>query len=388
VSAVAVVAVAVAPALTGRLAGSPAAGHKAAAYHGKPLAFVATSGETVVPVNLTTNTAGKPIKLNVLGMPQGIAMAPDGQTVYVVSARGDVTPISTATGRQGRPIWVGGDPSTMVITPNGRQAYVADFGNGVFPVDLTTGTAGKLIKVSGATSVVMNPDGRQAYVFGAGPRRTSAAITPINVATNTTLRPIVLEGAGPIESMAVSANGTTGYVIPLSIEPGDGPAELIRVALATDRVLRPIVVGASAGTFVLAPDGKAGYAIGKASLVPVDLVTGRALKPIALPAAQMNYNFAVAPDGRLGYALGGLGHSAVPVNLVTGAALEPVNLGRPGWLSFSVTFTPNGSTVYISRYHSRGAATPGLITTLNAVTGKVGKTINTGTAPEQIVFTP
>jgi hyaluronoglucosaminidase len=50
-----------------------------------------------------------------------IAITPDGKTVYVTNfnegSGGTVTPISTATGKAGRPIKVGPGPSAIAIAP-------------------------------------------------------------------------------------------------------------------------------------------------------------------------------------------------------------------------------------------------------------------------------
>ncbi len=59
--------------------------------------------------------------------PDGIAITPDGKTVYVANiGSGTVTPIDTATNTPGEPVEVGVRPRAIVITPDGKTAYVVN----------------------------------------------------------------------------------------------------------------------------------------------------------------------------------------------------------------------------------------------------------------------
>jgi DNA-binding beta-propeller fold protein YncE len=69
---------------------------------------IGMDGNTVIPVNLVTNTAEPAIA--VTDQPFGIAITPNGATAYVVTATdttGTVVPIDTATNTAGTPISVG-----------------------------------------------------------------------------------------------------------------------------------------------------------------------------------------------------------------------------------------------------------------------------------------
>ena len=76
-----------------------------------------------------------------------MVISPDGKTAYVSSASTDtVIPISIATDTAGKPIRVGSWPETMAITPDGKTLYVANINSGnVTPVSIATGTAAKPI---------------------------------------------------------------------------------------------------------------------------------------------------------------------------------------------------------------------------------------------------
>ena len=124
--------------------------------------YVTTWSGTVTPINTATNAPGKPIHVGYFCC-GNMAITPDGKTAYVTSQNGcrvtdhrctyTVTPISTATGRPGKPIHVGSGPDTftpeIVITPDGKTAYVTT-GSGVTPISTATGTPGKPIHVVGS----------------------------------------------------------------------------------------------------------------------------------------------------------------------------------------------------------------------------------------------
>jgi YVTN family beta-propeller protein len=116
-AAVVTAAAACIPAFTG-IAGNRAAAPSAAT------AYIANySSGTVTPINLATNTPGKPIPVG--GSPAAIAITPDGKTAYVAnSSSGTVTPINLATNTPGKPIRVGRSPVWIAITPDGKTAYV------------------------------------------------------------------------------------------------------------------------------------------------------------------------------------------------------------------------------------------------------------------------
>jgi hyaluronoglucosaminidase len=151
----------------------------------------------VTPINTATNKAGKPI--HVRGVPAWIAITPDGNTAYAVTAAGRnpspitvwVTPITTATNTPGQPIPLGatnlsatGGSGQIAIAPNGKTAYVATVA-GVTPINTATNTAGQPIHIANLTQIAITPDGKTLYAATAADR-----IIPINTATGTPGQPI------------------------------------------------------------------------------------------------------------------------------------------------------------------------------------------------------
>jgi DNA-binding beta-propeller fold protein YncE len=121
----------------------------------------------------------------------GLAVTPDGKTVYAVDSL-TVVPISTATGKAGKPIQTGYNSWQMVFTPNGKTGYVLGGLNTVTPVSTVTGKAGKPITVgragySAPWAIAITPNGKTAWVTGDQPHNVlhpPGYVLPISTATN------------------------------------------------------------------------------------------------------------------------------------------------------------------------------------------------------------
>jgi YVTN family beta-propeller protein len=128
------------------------------------------------------------------GVIRPLSAPPTGQqpagkfTVYVRSiGAGTVTPITSGASTPGQPIWVGQGTGGMAITPNGKTIYVADYGGMVTPITTATNTPGTPIEVGKVPyGIAVTPDGKAAYVANV----FSGTVTPIRTATNTPGTPI------------------------------------------------------------------------------------------------------------------------------------------------------------------------------------------------------
>jgi len=156
----------------------------------------------VTPIDVATGTARAPIRISGSGggARQAFGLTPNGKTLYVPTINNEVVPVSTATGKTGKPIGVGISPIAFAFTPDGKTAYVLNAGSAtVTPISVATGQAGPPIKVgSGPDGIAITPDGKTAYVSD----NTANTVTPINVATNTA-GPAIKTGKDPIEIVIV-----------------------------------------------------------------------------------------------------------------------------------------------------------------------------------------
>jgi YVTN family beta-propeller protein len=280
---------------------------------------------TVTPITIATNTPGKPIKVGY--EPDAIAIAPDGQTALVanegIGQGGTVTPIATATNQPGKPISVGVDPTEIAVTPNGQTAYVLSRGGTtissggasvsqagtVTPITTATGRPGKPITVSGGPTLIaiaISPNGQTAYILADPPAKGSVPVplgdglvVPIATAANDPGTPIKV-GALP-SGLAITPDGKTLYV------PDSNSNAVTPIDTATGTAGHPISTGAAGPVAVLiSPDGRTVYTVGIAgealsgSVTPISAATSTSGNPIAVgawPSAMV-----IVPNGPVPYA--------------------------------------------------------------------------------------
>src|SRR6266446_3404301 len=149
-------------------------------FHGNTVSVIATATNTVV---------GLPIPVGTL--PLGVAVTPDGSTVYVAnsgdgSVNGTVSVIATATNTVTATIPVGNLPVGVAVTPDGSKVYVAnEVDSTVSVIDTATNTVvGLPIRVGNRYSplgIAVTPDGSKVYVAN----ERSNTVSVIDTATNT-----------------------------------------------------------------------------------------------------------------------------------------------------------------------------------------------------------
>ncbi len=388
VAALAVAAVAVAavaadvPAAHGAPSGQREVANSAA--HA-PMMYVATSADTVVPVDLRTEKALAPISLPKT-MPVCMAVTRNGKTIYVAGFDGDITPVSTATRTAGQPIVIDGHPGQIVLAPSGRSGYVVGDGGGYIPVNLVTRTTGKPVKDRAIGRLVLAPGGKTAYGLNAGAWTT---VIPVNLATNRVLRPHTFQRL--ILQFTVTPSGKSAWVF---LGGTANTVELVRVNLTTWAVSAPIKLPDGTQQVAFGPRDATAYAFGTNQVTPVDLAKRALGTRIKLPISPRAWpdGFALAPDGRTAMVYNFVrnrGVEIVPVNLARGIALSPVYLGYKLWVPQHVTFTPDSKTAYVSIVDDDlGELQLGKLIPVSAATGtRVGQPINLGGQPLQILVT-
>jgi DNA-binding beta-propeller fold protein YncE len=326
-----------------------------ASVHGAGTAFIETSGNTVVAVNLVTGRAGRPIRLpgisltDLYGHP--MATAPDGQTVWVMRNT-ELTPINVRTDQAGRSVRLY-TPGALgaLITDRGSRAYVALSPHGLLVVNLADRQVLSEIMVPACQYLVPSPDGR--LIYGDCPGKGSG-VAVISTTTNTVLRSVSL-GDDPY-AIAVAPDSTTAYAFAegfSAISHGQtvGPFTLATRIDASTGAARTIKIrNTEAGA--MAPNGSLIYAAGQHALYAVSPVSGKAVGHWPLPERSVSA-LAVSPDGATAYALGfplGRSQQAVlaMVNLRTGRVERLVHLPYRVDPNPDVVLqvSPDGQTVY------------------------------------------
>jgi hypothetical protein len=235
-------------------------------------------------------------------------IAPGGRVAYEIGLFGGLEAVNLTTGVERK---FAGAYGQFAVTPDGRKAYVTD--SGLIPVDLATGRKLPSVRlhVPGPTQdVAITPDGRTAYVTNvatSGNTNSSEHITiwvtPVSVATDTTGRAFIGQAVhSPYvgSDISIAPDGKTGYL--------SGATSVTPIDLATNRTEKPIRLEASFATIssslVISPNGRIAYVqpVGQRWLQPVDLVSDTALRPVGLPsgfAGTATVTF--APDGTVSY---------------------------------------------------------------------------------------
>jgi DNA-binding beta-propeller fold protein YncE len=271
-----------------------------------------------------------------------LAISPNGKTAYVGDAQiGLVTPIDLPSGRAQRPITLGNwGINAIAITPSGRTAYVVEGGiaDAIIPIDLATRTVGPAIHVPGVqalgSAIAITPDGHMAYVDSLGEqdfRYTTPAtvatttthtipsyVVPIDLRTNTAMRPISLDPLSTgghivrseeptcdtncafeetIGGIEITPDGRTAYVSQDGEVP---PSGVFAISLTTEQVGPNISIpeGAAADPLAITPDGRTVYVAGGGTVTPIDLASDSVGSSIhVVPAGELVAGMAITPNG-------------------------------------------------------------------------------------------
>ena len=191
--------------------------HAAMRPDGQRLYVSASGGVAVVdPENFRLVAAVK-----VPGQPQGLAVHPNNQVLYVANAQdGTVGIVDTATAFQTSTIQVGGLPQFLAISPDGKRLYVSGMRLGertpgtLSVIDTTTNqVVGSLEVGRGAGSIAVTPDGASVYLTL--PKESSVVI--IDAATMTLRERLPLNTQGvaiaPGDPRVFFATGATTTVL-------------------------------------------------------------------------------------------------------------------------------------------------------------------------------
>jgi YVTN family beta-propeller protein len=167
---------------------------------------------SVLPINLATNTPLTPIQIPAPRIADGFVMAPDGRTAYVLSPHA-VTVINTVTNQAEATVNLPASTANayyMAIAPNGKRLYVIST-SGVFPIRTAGDTLLPTIKLPylyDSDVIAITPDSRTIYV-GAEIARGTHKVHGLRMPV------IVARGVIPIST----ATGTAGHFINLGGDP-------------------------------------------------------------------------------------------------------------------------------------------------------------------------
>lgn len=263
------------------LAWSPDGQHVyAAAGANNKLRVYAVQGQQLTeqaPIALPTTNGAKRVD----PCPAGLAISPDGKTLYVADNLGDALSIVNLTTRTvTATVAVGRNPYAVLLTQDGRSAVVSNWGEqSVSVVDLATHTARALTVGTHPNALALNMQHSEIYVANGDSDTISvldANATRVMRTIALAPRPGALVGCSP-NALAVAPDGSTLYVA----NAGNNDVAVI------------YLVGPSAGRLA-------------SRLPPLDTVAG------LIPTAWYPTSLALSPDGNILYVANAKGLGAGP----------------------------------------------------------------------------
>lgn len=278
-------------------------------------AVITTPDGFLVPIDVRSLFPGASIPVG--NGPEGVAITPDGTKAYVCNTEdGTVTPIDLTTQTPGDPIDLAtSTPSLIAITPDGAKAYVTNADGHLSVIDTGTDTVSATISVSSSLyGIAITPDGKTVYVSN----NETTVVFPVDVATGIPGSPITV-GGRPI-AMAITADGKTMWVANFA----DGT--VVAVALPSHVVGAPISIGDGPEGLVLSVDERTLYVSASEdnAVTPVDIQSATAGDDIATVAGP-EY-LVVTPDGKFLFATLPGGTGVQVLNAATNSPISPVPL--------------------------------------------------------------
>ncbi|HUS71555.1 MAG TPA: c-type cytochrome [Sedimentisphaerales bacterium] len=191
---------------------------------GKMLYVAEATAKQVAVFNITAGKVTKVISLP--GQPSGLALAPDGQTLYVTAGvpNGGVHVVNLKTGKIDHTFPAKHTPTAPVVSPDGKTLYVCyRFFNAVAIYDLTSKKSVAALTVIAVSrepvAAALTPDGKSLFVAhlvpgGAADRDYVAAeVSVIDTVAKKREKTIQLpNGSTGLRGICVSPDGKYAYV--------------------------------------------------------------------------------------------------------------------------------------------------------------------------------
>lgn len=240
-----------------------------AAYAPNGATLWVTSPHTAVVYVIDTRR-GTVDSLPLPSSPWGVAVSPDGRTVYV-STQGEVSVIDAGS-HEVTQIAVPGVTADIVVSPDGRKLYMTTADNAVVALDIETGTIVAIVDLSAVYlfDLAVSPDGHWVYALD-----LAGSLYTVDTRTNA-LVAVPLVG-GFAFGVAVAPDGSAVYATaaPLPDEVGYRVAVLPVPTLAGGALAEGVVGSAYAATVVPAGEGPFAFsASGLPDGLSIDPATG------------------------------------------------------------------------------------------------------------------
>ena len=325
---------------------------------------------------------------------------------YAIGAGGGLSPLSPAATGAGQ------GPTGVAVTPDGKTVYVANQGDKTvsqYDVDpltgkLTSKTPGTVAAGTSAYRLAVSPDGKSAYVTNAGDNNVSQYdIDPLTGKLSPKTPATVAAGISPT-SVAISPDGKNAYVTNESGASNSVSQYDIDPLAGTLSPKGPPTVAAGQGPSGVAvtPDSKSAYVTNYADnnlrQYDIDPLTGNltSKSPATVATGSNPQAVTVSPDGKSAYVPNYVSNdvSQYDVDPPTGK-LTPKSPGTAaaGANPRGVAVTADGASAYVTNYaqSNSGASTVSQYD-IDPLTGglssKIPATVGAGTHPWGLAVGP
>ncbi len=192
-----------------------------ASEDGKSLFVANTGANQVAEVDVASGKVARSIA--VAAEPTGLALAPDGKTLYVTCAApaGTVCAVDLASGKVAASIPAGHSATGPAVSPDGKRLYVCNrFDNDVSVIDLAAGKEiARVPVIREPIAAAVTPDGKTVFVSNHLPLDradgydVAAAVTAIDCATNEASHIRLPNGSTSVRGVCVSPCGCFAYAV-------------------------------------------------------------------------------------------------------------------------------------------------------------------------------
>jgi YVTN family beta-propeller protein len=331
-----------------------------------------------VPLAAAATSVGKPAVVGTIRVgdePEGVAVSPDGRTVYVANQNSRILSVVDAATRRVTPVRLRNTPRFVTTSRDGSLVFVSMYekdmsGSGLAVVDAATRGVTPVRLRNTPRFVTTSRDGSLVFVSmyekdmsGSGLAVVDAARRKVVRYLSTGVQPFTL-AVGPDDRVWVPIHSRGR----LEIFSAGGHHMDARVTVPAN----PHAVAFSAGL-------RRAYTANHESnaVAVIDMRTDRLVKSV--PVSKSPHSVAVSPDGRTVLVAG---YEADTADLIDAATLRRTGPFRVGDMPQSVAFAADGRHGYVV---NEGDDT---VSVVDARTGKVTSTVRVGGSPRTIAISP
>jgi gliding motility-associated-like protein len=314
--------------------------------------------------------------------PAGIALSPDGNTVYVTNfSDNTVSVINAKTNKVIATIPVGNGPWGMAVSPDDSHVYVTNNeANTVSVITTATNTVSATIPVGSVPQgICINPGGSFIYVANA-----NSSVSVINTQTNQVVATISLS-LNPT-SLCISPDGSRLYVLDGLSAVGASTGDISVINTATNTVLSTITVAKLSTGIAITPDGNTIYVANYLQNAVSEINISNNSITTSFPVGSDPVGIAVSPDGSLVYVTNEGSGTVSVISTGFDRVISTIPVGSAP-LSYGNFFTGgsvcSGAPVkFTITVNPASIATPAI--TEGSVTGNISACAGTASASPQI----